>query len=224
MTIPTLIDKNDNFELVLAQIAAILTTEVASQMSLAFADGQDPQNWNLRIFTDAFNPWEQFRDSPPEGAGRTPIVNCWWDNSPFQKEGSDVVKKQFCNGRYNIDIYGYGCATNETTGHTPGDVNSALDAKRACRLVRNILMAAEYTYLGMRGVVMERWVESMNYYQPQIDNRGVVQASGIRIVFTVKFIELSPQVATETLEYLSATINRSETGEVYLVADYDYTT
>lgn len=223
MTIPTLINKTDNFELVLNQIAAILVAEVASQMSLATLAGEDPQNWNLRIFTDAFNPWEQFRDSPTAAVDRTPIVNCWWDNSPFQKEGSDMVKKQICNGRYNIDIYGYGCATELTAGHLPGDKDSALEAKRACRLVRNILMAAEYTYLSMRGTVAERWIESMNYYQPQIDNRGVVQASGIRIVFTVKFLELSPQVAAETLEYLSATINRKETGEVYAVADYDYT-
>ena len=58
--ISELIDKQDNFEIVRDQIAAILVNEVASQMALATAEAKDPEDWNLQIFTERSNPWEKW--------------------------------------------------------------------------------------------------------------------------------------------------------------------
>ena len=58
--IAELIDKQDNSEIVRDQIAAILATEVANQQALATADGKDPADYKLRIYTERSNPWEAF--------------------------------------------------------------------------------------------------------------------------------------------------------------------
>jgi len=109
-------------------------------------------------------------------------------------------------------------------GHKAGDKEAALEVQRALRLVRNILMAAEYTYLGMRGVVWQRWPQSITSFQPQIDGRQIQQIVGARLAFNVVFNEFSPQVPAVTLELVSAEVSRSEDGEVVVNADYDYTT
>ena len=109
------------------------------------------------------------------------------------------------------------------TGHVPGDKEAAFEVQRALRLVRNILMAAEYTYLSLRGLVWQRWPQAVTVFQPQIDARQIQQIVGARLAFRVVFNEFSPQVEAETLELLSVDVIRAEDGEIYFEADYDYT-
>ena len=65
--IDTLIDKQDTFEIVRDQIAAILATEVASQMSKAVEAEKDPALWKLRIFAERFNPFEEWLSPTQDG-------------------------------------------------------------------------------------------------------------------------------------------------------------
>ena len=221
MTIAALIDKQDTFEIVRDQIGAILALEVASQMALATAAVRDPDDWKLRVFSERSNPWEQFLNDQSDGS---PIVNVWVDNSNFDPKVSTVVERQKSETVYNVDCYGYGqSADNPAGGHTPGDREAAFEAHRALRLVRNILMAAEYTYLGLRGVVFRRWTQAITVFQPQQDASQVQQIVGARLVFRVEFNEFSPQIPLETLELLSADVNRTEDGQLIAEADYDYT-
>lgn len=221
MTIATLIDKQDNAEIIRDQIGAILATEVASQMALATAGARDPNDWKLRVFSERSNPWEQFLNDQSDDS---PIVNVWWDNSNFDPKVSTVVERQKSETVYNIDCYGYGkSADNPAGGHIPGDREAAFEAHRAIRLVRNIMMAAEYTYLGLRGVVYKRWVQAITVFQPQQDGNQVQQIVGARLAFRVEFNEFSPQIPLETLELLSADVNRTEDGQLIAEADYDYT-
>jgi len=74
--IPNLIDKQDSFEIIRDQIAAILSTEVASQMALAIAEAKEPNDWKMRIFIERSNPWEQWLNNPTED--KSPIVNVWY--------------------------------------------------------------------------------------------------------------------------------------------------
>ena len=90
-------------------------------------------------------------------------------------------------------------------------------------LVRNILMSAQYTYLGLRGLVWKRWPQSITVFQPQIEGQAVQNIRGARLAFEVGFNEFSPQYQPEVLELLSVNVERSETGEILLQADYDYT-
>ena len=220
--IPELIDKQDTFEIVRDEIAAILKTEVVNQMALATAGAKDPDDWELRIFSERSNPWEQFLN---EQADTSPLINIWYDNSNFDPSASNISERQKTEAIYNIDCYGYGKATDVAGGgHTPGDKEAAFEVQRALRLVRNILMAAEYTYLGLRGTVWSRWPQSVTVFQPQIDGRTAQQIVGARLAFKVVFNEFSPQVAENVLELVSTKVLRTEDGEIVIEADYDYTT
>lgn len=220
MTIAALIDKQDNFEIIRDEIAAILVTEVAAQMALATAAAKDPEEWNLEIYTERSNPWEQWLN---QDTTRTPIVNVWFDNSNIDPAASNVMERQKTEAVYNLDCYGFGMSEdNPAGGHTPGDRDAAFEVQRAIRLVRNILMAAEYTYLGQRGLVWSRMVQSITVFQPQMEGRTVQQIVGARIAFRVIFNEFSPQVPAETLELVSVDVKRTEDGQIVLEADYPY--
>lgn len=219
--IPTLIDKQDTFEIIRDQIAAIIKLETVSQMALATAAAKDPLDWKLRVFAERSNPWEQWLN---EQTDESPIINVWYDSSTFDPSASNVAERQKTEGVFNIDCYGYGSSKDDgATGHRPGDREAALEAHRALRLVRNILMAAEYTYLGLRGTVWTRWPQAINAFQPEIDGRQAQHIVGARLAFRVVFNEFAPQVAEEVLELMSVDVKRAEDGEIVINADYDYT-
>lgn len=208
-----LIDKQDNFEIVRDQIAAILKIELEHQKELS---GQDQP----RVFVERANPWGDFIDA--ERAVQ-PLINVWFGGASYDGASSNVVERQRCDATYNIDCYGYGVSVddgNTVGGHVPGDQGAALEAQRTTRLVRNILMAGAYTYLGLRGVVWKRWPQSLQVFQPEVDGRTAQRVAVCRLSLAVSFNELSPQVAGETLETLSVQVFRAATGELYLRADY----
>lgn len=226
MPIDALIDKQDNFEIIRDQIAAILTTETDSQQALAkAANKKNPKLWKLRVFTERANAIEEWRDiGPTKTIDESPIVNVWYDNGSFPMNKGNVVERQAHDAVYNIDCYGAGFSgDNPGGGHFLGDKEAALEAQRAIRLVRNILMAADYTYLGLRGTVWRRWPQSITVFQPQIDGRPVSHVVGARIALRVEFNELAPQITPETLELLTVGVKRTEDGEIVLQANYDYT-
>lgn len=219
--ITELIDKEDNFEVVRDQIALILATETASQQALATAASKDPDLWKLRVFAERSNPWEQWLNNQSD---KSPIVNVWYDSGNFLKGKGDVVRRQQHDATVNIDCYGVGIASDEPAGgHNSGDKQAALEAQRALRLVRNILMAGINTNLQLPGVVGLRWPQSINVFQPQIDNRPITHIVGARLALEVSFDEVSPQFEGVTLEFLSVDITRDEDDQVIAEADFDYT-
>lgn len=217
--ITQLIDKQDGFERVRDQIAAILKTNITNQMALATAAGKDPELWNLRIFSERTNPWEEFQYA--EGP-KTPIVNAWYDSSDFDDAGSSSVNDQKTNGIFNVDIYTCGVSTETAEGHSSGDEVSAMTSHRAIMLCRNILMSAAYTYLGMRGFVWGRKVTAINTFQPSADDATVQNIIGARIAFRVTFTEQSPQVEYQELEEIGVQVIRSENGEILMQMEYQY--
>lgn len=222
MTIATLIDKQDTAEIVRDQIAALLALESVAQVALATAAAKpDPNLWKLRVFQERANPWEEF---PSKTSDDSPIVNVWWDTSTFEAQASNISERQKSSTIINIDCYGYGKSANVVAGgHSCGDQSAAEAVQRAVRLVRNILMAAEYTYLGLRGTVWRRWVDSITVFQPQQDNQNAHHIVGARLAFRVEFNEYSPQVVPETLDLLTVDVIRTEDSQVVVEADYDYT-
>ncbi len=218
MTIATLIDKFDTFELVRDQISLILVTEVASQMALAITAGKDPDLWKLRVFVERSNPFEQWLNSQTD---RSPVVNIWYDTSTFDPSASSVINKQQTEGLFIIDCYGFGISQDVPGGgHVAGDKAAAINVQRAIRLVRNILMASEYTYLALRGTVGQRWPQSISVFQPQLDDSSAHKITGARITLRVIFNEFSPQTVPEILELVTVDVLRTEDGEIVLEADY----
>ena len=219
--LPALIDKQDNFEILRDQIAAILVTEITNQMALATAAAEDPLDWKLRVYTERSNTWEQWLNDQTD---TSPIVNVWFDNSNFDPSASNATERQKTTGIFNIDCYGLGISSdNIAGGHNPGDKEAAFEVHRAIRLVRNILIASQNTYLQIRGLVWSRWPQSITAFQPQIDGVEMQQVSGARLPLEVVFNEFAPQDdESNTLEFVSIDVKRTEDGEIVLEADYDY--
>lgn len=218
-----LIDKQDGFEIVRDKIAAILAAEIASQQALATAAGEDPDLWKVRIYSERGNAWEQWLPADPTDT--SPFCNVWYDSSNFPEGMSNVVARQKSESIYNLDCYGYGVASDDPAGgHNPGDKEAVLEAHRALRLVRNIIMAAEYTYLGLQGTVWQRYPQTIEVFQREYQGVALDQIVGARFALRVGFNEFSPQVAAETLEYISAAVKRGPDGLVtYFEAEYDFT-
>jgi hypothetical protein len=220
--ITTLIDKLDGFEIVRDQILTILVSEIASQQALAVTAGKDPDLWKIRVFSERSNPWEIWLNDQSD---LSPICNVWVDNMVFPEGSGNVVERQKNECIYNLDCYGCDVSADDGgTGHTAGDRGAAYTAHRAIRLIRNILMSAEYRQLGLPPrTVWKRWINSITPFQPEFNNRTVQQVVGARIAFRVEFNELSPQHVAETLEYISTIIRRQEDGEILTQVDVDFT-
>jgi len=195
--IDVLIDKKDNVEIIGLKIADILATEVSNQMSLASNAGKNQTQWKMRIFYERANPWEVFLN---EQTDFSPIVNVTMENTNFIANQSDPVKSQKAETIFNVDVYGFGVASVDGSGHESGDKAAALKCLQGMRLVRNILMSANYTYLGMRGVVEQRFPNSIQLFQPQLDNLQMQHVHAGRLSLSVKYNEHAPQFTPTNLE------------------------
>lgn len=213
-----LISTPDTVEIIRDQVAALIKSEQAAQVAAAQALGeQSPSDWALRVFTERANAWQQFNAD-----NKTPLVNVWLDSSTFNYSRSNIMERQACKAVINIDCIGYGVSADNTAGgHAPGDEQAARNAQRAARLVRNILMSAANAYLGLRGVVWSRRVESITMFQPQSENVGAAQVVAARVALSVEYNEFGQQIAQEILELISADIYRDDDGG--LIAEADYT-
>lgn len=216
--IEALIDKQDNFEIIRDQLAGIIVSEISSQIELAKLAGKDWKLWDLNVYLERSNPWDKFRRDS------TPIVNIWCDNASFIEGQSNVSDRQKVEWVYNIDCLGYGLSHDDPyAGHYPGDQAAAFAAHRAVRLVRNILMSAHYRYLGLQGLVWQRWPLNITVFQPPSTERNVHNVVGARLPLRVQFNETSPQYEAEnTLEYIAIDIEKYSDGLVTLKADYDF--
>lgn len=218
--ITQLIDKQDSFEIIRDKIGLILAQETANQQALATADGQNPKNWKLRVYAERSNPWEMFLNSQ---ADRSPLVNVWFDSASYDMSAGNAVERQKATMTYNIDVYGFGISADaEGGGHKAGDKAASLEAQRALRLCRNIVMAGENTYLQLRGLVWSRRIQSLTLFQPPIE-RPVHQIIGGRIALQVVANEFSPQVEPVELEAISVDVKRAADGGIIAEAEYDYT-
>lgn len=228
--ITTLISNRDASEIIRDKLADIILAEVAGQQALATLQAQDPLEWGLRVFLERSNPWAEFQDASDDDLDTTPIVNIQLDNYNVDTTKSNVVSRQKCTAIYHIDCYGFGVSESEVSGHKPGDWVASIEAQRAVRLVRNILMAAHYTYLGLQGTVWRRMLQGVQVFQPPQDGRTTQHVVGARMSFEVGYSEFSPQVAGEPLELISMSFLRAENGEVFLpeqvivAADFDHST
>jgi hypothetical protein len=224
--ITTLIESKDRFEILGLEIAAILLLEMRGQMTLAASAGKDPSAWHFRVFHERAEPWSEFIERPEpqsEPLDCSPIVNVWFDRSKYDPKGSNVVSRQKYASTYNLDCYGYGIAKGTLGGHQPSDQSASLEAHRAMRLVRNILMASHYTYLGQRADVWTRVVDTRQVFQPQIDGKSVQNIVGARLELVVEHTEYSPQYQGEPLELVSAGVTRASNGQLIAEFQKDFT-
>lgn len=217
--ITQLIDKLDTFEIVRDKIAQILATESAAQVSLATAALKpNPGLWALKVYTERSSPWDCVDPNTDV------IVNVWFDSTSVDEAASNVVRAQAMRGTFNVDVIGFGnSGPNGSGGHRPGDEVAALNAQRGLRLVRNILMASSYTYLGLRSLVGQRMPQSITTFQPQLNSNPADHAVGARLALGVRYEEFSPQFEPATLLELGVRVERAEDGRVLAELEYNYT-
>lgn len=215
MTIATLIDKQDSSELVRTQIATILAAETVAQQSLATAASEDPRLWALRVFEERDNPWTEFLEAAQSGAEQidvAPIVSVRLDSWSLDPRASNQINLQTQDVRYFIDCFGYGVAEDSAGGHEPADYRAALEAQRAAKLARNILIAGEYTYLGLRGTVGRRRVVSGQ--SMTIDQEGSLSVSVVRLTLEARVTNTTPQISPFTIGGIDIDVTSLTTGEI----------
>jgi len=183
----------------------------------------DPELWRLRVYKERTAPWGAFLTSPTGGTeDAAPIVNVWFDRETFNESNSDYIERQAADGKIHVDVYGYGKAEATQAGHIPADLKASTEAHRAMRLVRNILMAAEYMELGLSGTVGKRFPDSITAFQPSDADRPVQNIIGMRLVLAVTFNELSPQVELIPCGGILARVHTEVDGEVVMSVEYDF--
>jgi len=220
--IDTLISTTDNKFIVRDQIAGILKLESDNQKLLALAAGEDDRRWGLLVYSERARPWSDYIDQidDPDNAPR--IVNVAFDTFVYDGAASDPVRQQKGTATYNIDCFGYGVTRQgTTTGHVAGDLEARQSAERALTLTRNILMSAQYTYLGLRGTVWKRMPESEQAQDIPIEQ--VAQNVAVaRLRLNVDMAETAPQVTGEIMgpDSIYATVRRAEDGSVYFNGVY----
>lgn len=221
MPLQQLIAPTDTFQVVRDKVAQILADEVANQMAIAGGFvGLDPDDWNLEIYVERANPWEKWLNDTTL-ANKVPVVNVWFDSDSFDMGQGNVVQYQQAEGSINIDCYGFGISADDGgTGHIAGDEEAARASQSAMRLVRRILMASEYTYLELRGVVARRWVISRTTFQPQQDARSAQRIVGSRLVLGVKYLEDAQQYQGAALECTHVDLKRNADGFVLSQLEY----
>lgn len=233
--IKTLIDKQDNFELIRDEVAAILAVETAGQKVLAIEAGKNPDLWDFAIYVERSNPWNILYDSNSKIIKDVPLVNVFFTSESSVGSQSDPINQTKMNGQVIIDaLSGKTDIISETTGGMQyGDELAARDVQRIIKLVRNILMSGIYTYIftsiendvpiAVKGIVTKRSFSEIQVFTPDINDRPAGHIIGARMTLNVEYAEFSPQQEGVTLDTLFSRCTRTEDGSIYFDAEFDTT-
>jgi hypothetical protein len=221
--ISTLIDQPDAFEQVRDQIAFILATDSAGQQTLANAAGENPDDWELLVYTERSAPWETYLNKAPNLMS-APIVNVWYEGGSFDGTKGNVVSRQHHEATYNVDVYGFASVSldpSDPSMHRAADSEAAFAAQRGARLCRNILMASQNTYLQLpRPGVWRRWITGIQAFQPQLSDDNALRPFAMRLSMQVGFNEFSPQYEGSILDEVRVIVYRDPDGKVLAEADF----
>lgn len=206
--IQELLSTPDNIEKIRDRIAAILKLELTSQYERAMDTHiEDADDYRILVFLEADRPWQS-----TEG-GAFPLVNVQLlDYKPLEaSRGCSVGRKNY-TAQFAIDCYARGRPDNPDYFD---DADASLKAWKVGRVVRSILMAGQYTYLGMRDVVSRRAITKGETGRPSdatMDDSAVAVIV-CRLLFSVDYYEDSPQAAPVEFEGMSF-IATGQGGEV----------
>lgn len=198
------------------RIAAILLAESARQKQLATDEDRDPAPYDIRVFRERSNPWDEYNNPEAEYADLRPIVNVWFDNHNIDRNASNSINRSKVTAVYNIDCYAIGLARETDDGHTTGDHESAQRSDETAEFVRAVLMSGYYRFLGYPRqcpVVWDRRVEAITSFQPQLENSVVQGIHATRVALHVDFNEEGPEATPTTLEEISVSVRSLKTGE-----------
>jgi hypothetical protein len=196
--ISTFLSTPDNVELIRDQIGAIIALESANQYALAIkAEVDDADDYDIGVYIENARPWDlsgEKKDSP------FPLVNVMLEKV-INESGSSAVSSQKYTATFDLDCYGCG---NLAGGETD-DQQAARKAWKVARIVRNIVMAGEYTYLGLQKIKDVQCVSSRKITKMSSGISGNMAESAqavivCRIELAVTYYESSPQATGVEME------------------------
>jgi len=223
--ITTLIDKQDNNEIIRDQLGAILAIEISNQRALAVTAGKpDPDEWFFDVSIESTKPLESLTDSDGNESGEIQkgLVNVFFESDSFENPGSNVVQSQKVKGNFIFDCYAHKNSTVDQNDNDSiidnGDELSSREADRIARFVRNIIMSAQYTYLQLgrenANIVQKRYIQRREKFAPEQQNPSFNNVVGCRLSLNVEYVEFSPQTVLDTLDTLITQCTRSSDGKI----------
>jgi len=209
--ITTLIDKQDNNEIIRDQLGAILAIEIANQRALAVTAGSTKP---LEVLSDP--------DGEESGEVKNGLVNVFFESDDFANPGSNVIQEQKVKGSFVFDCYAHKNTTVDQNDDDSiirnGDELASREADRIARFVRNIIMSGQYTYLKLgrenANIVQKRYIQRREKFAPEQQNPALNNVVGCRLSLTVDYVEFSPQNVLDTLDTLITQCTRSSDGKI----------
>lgn len=198
--INTLLSEPDNIEVVRDTVAAILAIELENQYELAVeAEDANARDYKVGVYVENDDPLQQVNaESNP-----FPLVNVTIDSTE-KDGGSTSVNKHNMTAKILLDVY----ATGNTASAEDAGTKASLKAWKTARLVRNILGAEPYTYLGLRGVVEGRDFESFQAGEPR-NSTSAIRVKMVRITLEVTYVE-NVEITGGVLYELGGTLTISD--------------
>lgn len=214
-TLTELIPYSSNVQLVIDRIAEILVYELANQQALA---GVGASDYDIRVFTDRFNPLDQFSND------NRSLVNIELSDESTQTNVTATYGKQQEGVTINLYVYSVGVASETPAGHIPADYDAAVKVKKTRNIINRILKADINSNLQLpRNVVNSVIIQSGQYLIPDFDNRDFGPTVAMRISLTCNIIE-EPMINNGVpLDSIVIDIEKDDTGQVYAKLEYDYT-
>lgn len=208
--ITELIDTPDTVELIRDQIAAILHLELSNQKNLAKqAHLEDAADYDIAVYLEKLFSFDIEGQSE-----KFPAVNVQLVQSD-EASGSSRVDASKHTAIFYLDCYGCGNVGNADT-----DKAAVIKAWKVGRLVRNIIGAGQYAYLGLRpgkdgkAGVCSRKIRRRSAGVPRGLPDGAYQVVICRLELEVSFYEFSPQASGVKYE-LYDFVCRDPEGKVY---------
>jgi hypothetical protein len=193
--IPDLISEPDVVEEIRDQIAAILSLELQNQYKLA-QEAALPRaiDYHVKVYVNNARPYE----------AETAEDLLSFINITLPKVDIPRSNSRMGDQKETALFHIYCAACGNDSGTFRDDKSSAFRAWKVMRLVRRILMADVYTYLGLRGVIGQRHIFLMEEGTPPAPEKSALAYTVIRasleVSFAERFIE-APSVPLEGIDY-----------------------
>lgn len=219
-----LVPYSSNVQLVIDRIAEILVYELANQRAIAPSFGGNPDDYDIRVYSDRFNPLDQFKKD------KRSLVNIELSDDSTQTNVTAPHGKQQESVTINLYIYSLGVARETVTGHIAADRDASTKVKKDRNIIIRILKADINSNLQFdqpsdrKNIVNSVIIQSCQYLMPDFDNRDFGPVVAERIALTCNVIE-QPMINNGVeLESIVIDIEKDDTGLIYATLEYDYTT
>ena len=107
-----LIEFKSGTQTLIDKIGEILVNEFANQQALAVSGGKDPERYDIRVFTDRFEPLDQFKKD------RRSLVNITLSDDTTRTASTATFGDNQKAVTLFIDCFGVGVAKETPGGHT----------------------------------------------------------------------------------------------------------